>query len=457
MLRRLFSKITKKKEIKKRDVLHLKSGQRDILKSLFELPVSSAWLSDAQIDKIERDSTVTAAKGSRKAHILKKEIFISAKDDNIKKNLENIFNYNVLDSILDIPYQGVGVFEINWVEKDWIFYPKLVERDYKDFEIHNNELVFSAGGMVQSIPEHKAVHAVYKSKPLKPYGQPLYASLFWLVEFKNAGLEFWIELLERFGTPWVIAKTDGDKNDLADEIFNMFGNDGAVLDPEDSIELVTVKDKGDYKAIIEYIDNQIREIILGGNLTGQVKGGSQAAATVHNDIRMDLAQTDANILNNILKSVIESFKELNSITDEITAVLKDNDNLNIDLAPRDKLISDMGYTPTKEYIERTYNILVEDKKESGVIANKKIALKKELYEDELEYQSSKIDTSKTLTFQNEIINIIENSSSFKEAKEKLLKAFPDLNTADIESSLFKNIANASVLGAVEIQEENPDG
>ena len=32
-----------------------------------------------------------------------------------------------------------------------------------------------------------------------------------------------MELLERFGTPWVIGKTEGDKNALADEIYNMLG------------------------------------------------------------------------------------------------------------------------------------------------------------------------------------------------------------------------------------------
>jgi len=458
MFKKLFAKKKEKKQETKREVLRLKSNQKDILKSLFELPVSSAWLTNDEIDKIERDSTVTAAKGSRKAHILKKEILITAKDEVIKQNLEDVFDYDTLDSILDIPYQGIGVFELNWDEKDWIYYPKLIERPYKEFELHNGVLKYSPSGIAEDIPEHKAIHAVYKSKPLKPYGQPLYNPLFWLVEFKNASLEFWVELLERFGTPWVIAKTEGEKDVLADEIYNMLGGDGAVLDVEDSLDIVTVKDKANFKEIIEYIDNQIREIILGGNLTGQVNSGSLAAATVHNDIRMDLAQADANILNKILRSVIKSFKELNSIDDDITAVLKDKDNLNIELASRDKVISEMGYTPKKEYIEKTYSIQVEDKKESSVIPNNRFHLAKDtMHQDELDVQSAAIDTKKELTFQKQIIKIVENSSSYEEVYESLLEIYPDMNTKDLEDMLFKNLANSAILAQAEIEEENPDG
>jgi len=458
----MFKKLFKKKEKTQRQTLRIKSAQKDILKSLFSLPVHSSWLSNEEIDKIERDSTVTAAKGSRKAHILKKEISIVAKDETIKNILEEAFDYDTLDAILDIPYQGMGVFEINWHEDGLYFYPKLIERSYKEFTLEHGVLKYSAFGMPEDIPQHKAIYGVYKAKPLKPYGQPLYNPLFWLVEFKNASLEFWIDLLERFGTPWIIAKTEGEKDALADEIYNMLGGDGAVLDTEDSLDIVTIKDNANFKDIVEYLDNQIREIILGGNLTSQVTGGSHAAAIVHNDIRMDLAGADANILNKILKSVVRSFKELNSIDDDIQAILKDKDEINKELASRDKIISEMGYTPKKEYIEKTYNIQVDDKQDPSVFANSKFhlsshPLKKELHEDELDYQSSQIDTTKEPTFQEQIVKIIQNSNSFKEAREKLLERFPDLDTSDVEDTLFKNIANASILGSCEIEEENPNG
>ena len=444
----------------KRDSFRISTQQKDILKSLFTLPVQSSWLSDDEIEKILRDSTVTAAIGSRKAATLKKEILITCENKEIKDELEKSFSFDILESMLDIPYQGFGVFELNWEKKNSFWVPKIEERFYKDFTLDNRVLKFNSVGVSEDIPPYKAVYATYKSKPNKPYGQPVFQTLFWLIEFKNASLQFWVELLERFGTPWVIAKTQGDNNALADEIYNMLGGDGAVLDSEDELKIEVAQNKGDFKEIISYIDDQIREVILGGNLTGNVKGGSQAAATVHNDIREDLAQADENIVNKLIKDVIVAFKELNIIDIEIVGKLKDKDEPNNELATRDKLIFDMGYKPTKEYIQDTYNIKVEEvipQKQNNPLANHKMSFSKTLAEDELDYQIQNIDTSNPLTFQKQIIEIIESSKSFEEVQDKLVSLLKNIDTNDLYEHLIKYMTNSHILAVAQIEEENPNG
>ena len=462
--------MAKKKKQKKaqekqaqRKILHFSSKTKDILKSLFELPVSSDWLDDDIINKINRDSTVTAAIGRRKAATLKKEIVVTCENEDVKNHFEEMFEYDLLDSILDTPYQGFSTFELNWSNRDFLWYPKLVERTYKDFSIENGILMFSADGMPTSIPAYKALHVTYKAKPTKPYGQPLYNPLFWLIEFKNGSMEFWIDLLERFGTPWVIAKTDENKNDLADEIFNMLGGDGAVLGVDDSLDIKTADKSGNFKEIIEYLDNQIREVITGGNLTGQVKGGSQAAATVHKDISEDISRADENILNKILKSTVKYFKEVNHFSEELIIEIKDKDDPNIELAARDKTIYDMGYKPKKEYIEKKYNIEVDEiavnaseALNAKSYANKLYNFSNTLAQDELENQLNKIDL-KSLTFQEQIMKIVSKSDSYAEVQEKLLEIYPDVDTKDLEKLLYKNIANAEILAKAEIEEENPNG
>lgn len=455
------TQIANSKEVKKdkRESVRLTSKQRDILTALFSLPVRPEWLSNDEIDKINRDSTVISSIGSRKAATLKKEILITCENEEIKENLEAVFDYETLDSILDTPFQGFSVFEINWTEKeDLNFYPKLAERDYKEFELHKDVLKYVSSGMPQDIAPYKAIYATYKAKYNKPYGQPIYVPLFWLIEFKNASLQFWVELLERFGTPWVIAKTEGNKDDLADEIYNMLGGDGAVLDTDDVIEIKTIQDKANFKEIIEYIDDQIRQVILGGNLTSNVKGGSQAAATVHNDIREDLAAADENIVNKIIREIIKAFKELNNLDIEIKGKLKDIDEPNKELADRDKVIYDMGFQPTQEYIETTYNIKVQPvQKENSAIPNSKMSFSKELPQNELSYQSNLIDLSKPFTFQEQILKIVEECTSYEELQEKLLENYSNFNTKDLEDMLYKNIANSDILGRVQIEEENPNG
>lgn len=455
----------KQQTVKTRDLTRYK----DTLKPLFGLPVRNSWLDDETIDKIMRDGTVIAAIGNRKASTLKKEILIECENKVFKEALEDAFSFNVIDSILDIPYYGFGVYEINWYVNNGIFIPTLHERDYKNFILDNGKLKFNGLGFAEDIPFDKAIAATYKSKPNKPYGQPLIQTLFWLVEFKNASLQFWVELLERFGTPWVISKTEGDKNALADEIYNMLGGDGAVIDKEDDIKIETAKDGGNFKELVEYIDNQIREVILGGNLTANVKGGSLAAANVHNEVREDLAQADENIVNQIIRELIWTFQKVNKTQNEIKGKLKDKDDPNKPLADRDKLIYDMGYKPTKEYIETTYNIKVEEIKEenkNSLIANSNnlysrgssaIVLNK-LPQDELDRNLNNIDfTPLALTFHKQISKIIEDSESYEEILENLFKAYPTFDTKELEESLYKYLANASLLGVATIEDENPNG
>ena len=459
--------MAKKKQPKKKErnqstrtSFKFNSKAQDTLKSLFELPVDSSFLDSDAIDKINRDSAVIAAMGRRKATTLKKEINITCEDDTIRTNLEECFDYDTLDSMLDIPYQGFGVFEIVWKLKDNLYYPSFTERAVENFKLKEGVLKFTPNGIEQDIPIHKAIYGLYKAKPNKPYGQALYNPLYWLIEFKNASLEFWIELLERFGTPWVIAKTEGEKDALADEIYNMLGGDGAVIDTDDSIEIKTADKVGNFKEIIEYIDDQIRELITGGNLTGNVKGGSQAAATVHNDIREDIAKADENILNKMFAQAVKLFKEGNYLNIDIQARLKDKDDPNKALADRDKVIFDMGYRPTKEYIEKTFGLEVEeiaDNSNTKEFKNNMMKFSKELPQDELEFQSNSIETINPLTFQKQIIKILENCKSYEDMNEQLLEVYPNLDMQDLQDNLAKYLANSDILARAEIEEEHPNG
>ena len=441
------------------------SRYKDTLKPLFELPVHNSWLDDETIDKIMRDGTVIAAIGNRKASTLKKEILIECENSSYKEALEDAFSFNVIDSILDIPYYGFGVYEINWSVNNGIIIPTLHERNYKNFILDNGKLKFNGLGYAEDIPFDKAIAATYKAKPNKPYGQPLIQTLFWLVEFKNASLQFWVELLERFGTPWVIGKTEGDKNALADEIYNMLGGDGAVLDTEDDIKIETVKDGGNFKELVEYIDNQIREVILGGNLTANVQGGSLAAANVHNAVREDLAQADENIVNQIIRELIWTFQKVNNTQHQIKGKLKDKDDPNKELADRDKVIHDMGFKPTKEYIEATYNIKVIEieQKNNSLIANSNISqanpiILNKLPQDELDRNINNIDFSNlALTFHKQILEILNKSESYEEMLDNLFKAYPTFDTKELEDSLNQYLANASLLGVATIEDENPNG
>ena len=100
---------------------------------------------------------------------------------------------------------------------------------------------------------------------------------------------------------------------------------------------------------------------------------------------------------------------------------------------------------------------IETQNAGAPIANSKLTFSKELPQDQLEVEALKIDVVNPLTFQEQIINIFENVESYEEAFEKLMEAYPDINTNDLEENLNKYISNSAIQGAAEIEQENPNG
>ena len=238
-------------------------------------------------------------------------------------------------------------------------------------------------------------------------------------------MEFWIRFLERFGDPWAIGKTDDDPQSLAYELYNMLNGSSAVISKDEEISLVQPSSNVSFKEIVEFCDSQIRSFLLGANLSGYVSGGSYAATNTHNAIREEIALSDERILLYLCNKTSAYFCELNGITDSISLSLFDEGNPKNDLSLRDKTIFEMGYQPTKEYIEKTYNIEVEEK-ESVHFANSTlnpylIPFKKPLKEgikDNPAFKDNIEQFIEGLEFQDfDILKIIKGAKNFEEDME----------------------------------------
>ena len=125
----------------------------------------------------------------------------------------------------------------------------------------------------------------------------------------------------------------------------------------------------------------------------------------------------------------------------------------------------MGFKPTKEYIEATYNIKVIEieQKNNSLIANSNISranpiILNNLPLDELDRNINNIDFSNlALTFHKQILEIVNKSESYEEMLDNLFKAYPTFDTQELEDSLNQYLANASLLGVATIEDENPNG
>jgi len=408
-------------------------------------------IGDDDMDMILADLTVTQCDVSRKSVTEKKEIQIVCDDEKIKDEFKKIFNPDVVSQILETYLYGLNVFEINYKEKEGLVYPRLVQRDFRQFKFNDTgEFTFNASGSERSIPPLKVIYALNRANFRKVYGDGLLKKLYFPVKMKNASLKFWFRFLEKFGSPWAIAKTSYEPDEMAAEVQAMLSGDSAVIDTDEEITLVQPTSNVDFTRLPAYLDNQISKAILGANLTSDVKEGSYAAAKTHNEIREDLAANDAKILIFVMNKAISYFKEINGFNGELYAKLFDEDAPNTERAARDKTLYDMGFAPTKKYITSTYNIEIDENawvQEKNLKANKAnlTALKGSLKAldrfdkatDEMDIEDGEIEAA--------LNKLIASSETYEEAFDKLYELY-DLPFEKLEPLMFKAVANAQMLG-----------
>lgn len=451
--KKLFSAKTEK-----RTSINPTALQSNMLAMARNLDVLEDWLDLDEIARIDVDATVVSSVAIRQSASLKKEIVIECDDENIKKELINIFSFSFRQQALDIPLQGIGIFELIWKAKDGIYYPKLIERNYQNFKFKEGELWFIPDDI--PVPNHKAVYELFRPKFNKPMGRPLYKTLFWLVKFKNASVDFWVEFMERFSSPWVIGTTDGDKDEMAKNLYAMLAGDVAVVEQEDEVDLKTPTASGAFGELCKYADDQIRESLLGGNLTGNVEAGSHAAAETHNDIREDISMSDYYILDSLTQQILSAFIAVNNYSKPITVTYKDKDDLGSTRAERDlKISQSSGLKPTQEYLENTYSIKLEPKEQeaqSTAITNKllkTIALSQKMADD-IDQALEDIDTKDTEDeMLDQLLEIFEDCDSFEEAQEALIKKYPNIRLDNLASTLTSLGANAAIKGMANIGNE----
>lgn len=442
---KLFKNKTEQPQRKKTAVVAQNSTLIDLI---INTGVSS--ISDSDMDMILTDLTVTQCDVSRKSVTEKKEIQIICDDEEIAKNFKAIFNPDIISQILETYLYGLNVFEINYKEKDGLIYPRLVQRDFRQFKFNDaGEFVFVAGGSEQKIPPFKVVYALNRANFRKAYGDGLIKKLYFPVKMKNASLKFWFRFLERFGSPWAVAKTSFDPDELANEVQAMLSGDSAVIDTEEELTLIQPSTNVDFTKLPTYLDNQISKAILGANLTSDIREGSYAAAKTHNEIREDLAANDGKILEFVLNKTISFFKEINNYKSEIEAKIYDEDAPNAERASRDKTLFDMGFVPTAKYISKIYNIELDEKaiKErlSGDLkANKRVLKNANKPIDRFEKASSelKIDDGE---IEAALSELIAQSETYEQAFDRLYELY-DLPFDELEKYMFRAIANAEMIG-----------
>jgi phage gp29-like protein len=221
------------------------------------------------------------------------------------------FYQDLVDAIGCIQY-GYSVLEVIWGydERDSIIRPFcLKSRDprYFLFEKDTRQPLFKPPGSLegQQLPDYKFLIFRHDPEHENPYGCALMRDLYWYWWMKKYGIKWWAMAIERYGSPSKIMKyptgiDDSIRSSLRTQLEKGDNFGANYVIPKD-IELNLLEGVktagGDQERFAAYIDNLSAQRILGQTLTSDIGSvGSRAAEQGHEQIRQDIVEADAKIL-----------------------------------------------------------------------------------------------------------------------------------------------------------------
>lgn len=327
------------------------------------------------------DPHVFACTQSRKAGVLSLDWEINRgldKDQNaeyIENLLKKLDIQKLMSDILDATQFGFQPLEIMWKrdKSGHIMPEKVVAKppEWFCFDDDNNlKFRTKENYYGEIVPNKKFLLAQNNPTYNNPYGDRTLSRVFWNVTFKKGGLKFWVIFTEKYGMPHLIGKhprgsTKEETNSLADMLEDMVQDAIAVIPDDSSIEIQEANKSSSaeiYEKLIDKMNTEISKAILGQTLTTEIGStGSYAASNTHMQVRQDIIDSDKKLVEGVINQLIQWIYEINFTEAEVPVFeLYEPEDVDLNLAQRDKILSDTGVKFTKEYFIKNYGLEEED-------------------------------------------------------------------------------------------------
>lgn len=206
---------------------------------------------------------------------------------------------------------------------------------------------------------------VRRGRSRNPYGDALLSRAYWPWYFRHNAWRFWMQFLERFGSPLLIGETTRDPDTMAEALAMAVQDAVIAVGAGDKVTVAHSAGSGDSFSNAEgALVRRIQRLILGQTLTSDVgSAGSFAAAKVHDGVREDKRNADARLVTRTVQRLCNSLVRLAfSPTTEVPKfALEDGVGIQPERADRDaKLVTCGAVKLTREYFARAYDFEADD-------------------------------------------------------------------------------------------------
>lgn len=242
--------------------------------------------------------------------------------ETVKAILDQIPRFKfVLKHLLKAVFHGHSVVEPVWDKKNDLWVPvSLKLRRHSRFSLTEDGsqiLVEDSTSLKkETVEDYKIVYHRNEPQDDAPFETPLLLTLFWPWYFKTNAWQFWMIVAEKWGVPSVVGKypshfTDADVLALLKALQN-FQQDSVSAVPQDTTIDILKGEPGEkgafFRELLEFCEKQISKAVLGGTLTQEVNQvGSYAASKTHMEVRQDIIEEDAQLLQDTLDATLVSW------------------------------------------------------------------------------------------------------------------------------------------------------
>lgn len=414
-----------------------------------------------------RDPLVGGQVRRRKAAVARLEWRLDGDDvaDNVRNTIQAAFDnldiFNLIKDMLNATLFGYQPIEIVW-QRDKLWLPeKIIAKPQEWFGFNEDGAMYfiERGLHNEKLPEYKFLCPKQEASYDNPYGLGDLGLVFWAVTFKRAGLKFWAEFTQKYGSPWLIGKeprsnTQSDTDKLLDALEALHGNAVGTIPNDSSVEIHEATGKAAsveaYDKLIRYCRSEINIALLGQDQTTEANT-NHASASAGLEVTEDIRDSDSRIIEATFNQLIDWICELN-FGDVVRPkfVLHETEEYgSTELSQRDLNLHQLGARFSNDYFKRAYGLRDDD-----LLLPETQPENVDFAENDV-YQTFENTVSGSLKadFASDLINNLQNGATPEIVLQQLAENYPQMNDDELQNELARLIFLADLVGRLEVQAE----
>lgn len=176
-----------------------------------------------------------------------------------------------------------------------------------------NQLIYNGKNGEEIIDtEYTHLFLTNKATSKNPAGEMSVVRIYPAVMLRKEGWRYAYQFTQRYAQPYLVAKTNGDKNEAAKNAHSFKRGGAAAIGTDEEIQLLQNTANGEFFRQLEQMANaRIQKSILGRVKTSELQNGSRSAQQVEQETQGDRIDAYLNLMATAVQQLVDVLIQLN--------------------------------------------------------------------------------------------------------------------------------------------------